>query len=175
MKRSTVILLILAVFAVNFAADRVTKVIAIDTLKGQPPQSYFGNLVVLQYVENTGAFLGLGAGWPDWLKYTLLVVLPILVCLAVVVWLVLRVNNKTMIVLVSTIIAGGLGNLFDRLFNDFRVVDFLNFGIGPVRTGILNVADMSVTFGAIILLLYEIFRKKPKQNETSISSSGDDD
>ena len=58
-----------------------------------------------------------------------------------------------------TIIGGGLGNLIDRLSNNFRVVDFINFGIGNVRTGILNVADMSVTFGVIILAIYSIHKK----------------
>ena len=58
-----------------------------------------------------------------------------------------------------TIIGGGLGNLIDRLSNDFRVVDFINFGIGNVRTGILNVADMSVTFGVIFLAIYSIHKK----------------
>lgn len=58
-----------------------------------------------------------------------------------------------------TIVAGGIANLYDRLFHSFQVIDFLNFGIGNLRTGILNVADMSVTFGGLLLILYEYTKK----------------
>jgi lipoprotein signal peptidase len=34
----------------------------------------------------------------------------------------------------------------------------MNFGIGSLRTGVLNVADLSITFGAIGLLIYEARR-----------------
>ncbi|MDD4289005.1 MAG: signal peptidase II, partial [Atribacterota bacterium] len=36
--------------------------------------------------------------------------------------------------------------------------DFLNFGIGNLRTGILNIADMAITFG-VILLIYSFIVK----------------
>jgi len=46
------------------------------------------------------------------------------------------------------------------LLYDFHVVDFINFGIGSLRTGILNVADMSVTFGVFFLVIYTLKAKK---------------
>jgi signal peptidase II len=61
-----------------------------------------------------------------------------------------------------SIISGGIGNLVDRLLNKFSVIDFLNFGIGSLRTGILNVADLSITFGAIALVIYEIVSNRRK-------------
>ena len=42
-----------------------------------------------------------------------------------------------------------MGNLIDRVVNNGLVIDFINLGVGPVRTGIFNVADIGVTFGAI--------------------------
>jgi len=48
--------------------------------------------------------------------------------------------------------AGGASNLIDRLAHD-RVVDFLNVGLGPLRTGIFNVADMAVTAGVLLVLV----------------------
>ncbi len=53
----------------------------------------------------------------------------------------------------SSIIGGGISNVVDRIFNNGYVTDFLNFGIGRIRTGILNFADMFITFGAILFLL----------------------
>jgi len=52
------------------------------------------------------------------------------------------------------LLAGGIGNLIDRLFHNGLVIDFLNVGIGPIRTGIFNVADMAIMAGFGILLLY---------------------
>ena len=64
-----------------------------------------------------------------------------------------------MVMIIVSIIGGGLGNLIDRLSNNFRVVDFLNFGIGSLRTGILNIADMSVTIGVLFLAVYSLQKK----------------
>ena len=48
---------------------------------------------------------------------------------------------------------GGLSNLIDRLIYDGRVTDFLNVGIGSLRTGIFNLADMAILAGALLLVL----------------------
>jgi len=42
-----------------------------------------------------------------------------------------------------------------------RVVDFMNVGIGPIRTGVFNVADMAIMFGAAIFMIGEI--RKPER------------
>ena len=53
----------------------------------------------------------------------------------------------------ALIVGGGLSNWFDRLVNDGRVVDFMNLGIGSLRTGIFNVADVALMLGAGLLIL----------------------
>jgi len=49
-------------------------------------------------------------------------------------------------------VAGGASNLIDRVTYGM-VIDFMNVGIGSLRTGIFNVADMAIMLGAGILLL----------------------
>jgi signal peptidase II len=49
--------------------------------------------------------------------------------------------------------AGGVSNLADRVARGGRVVDFLNVGVGPLRTGIFNVADMAIMLGVALVLL----------------------
>jgi signal peptidase II len=75
----------------------------------------------------------------------------------------IRETKLIRVILWSCIIGGGIGNLADRLLNNFRVIDFLNFGIGNLRTGVLNIADISVTFGVIALILFEmnIIKERP--------------
>jgi signal peptidase II len=53
---------------------------------------------------------------------------------------------------VALFVAGGASNLFDR-FTYGMVIDFMNVGIGSLRTGIFNVADMAIMLGAGILIL----------------------
>ncbi|MEI6755037.1 MAG: signal peptidase II [Paludibacter sp.] len=161
MNRKKQISLVVIVLVINFLLDRVTKIMAVNYLQGRETLSYFYDTIVLKYTENTGAFLSLGAGWPDWLKYILLLAIPIVVCLYGLYYCAFKLTDKNLIVALVCVIGGGLGNLADRLIYDFHVVDFLNFGIGSLRTGILNVADMSVTF-AVIYLLFSQFKKDRK-------------
>lgn len=157
-ERKKQIIITLGIVCVNFFIDRLAKVIAASFLAGKEPLILLKRLMIFTYVENTGAFLGLGEGWNIFVKYCALLIVPLLVCAVMIVYLALREQSLFRIIAGSCIIGGGAGNLVDRLFNHFSVVDFMNFGIGPVRTGILNAADISVTFGAIALLLYELRR-----------------
>jgi signal peptidase II len=119
--------------------------------------------VILKYAENSGAFLSLGSDWPDFLKYIALLVIPVLVCLYGLYYCAFKLTDKKLIVVFVSIFGGGLGNLIDRLINNFSVVDFINFGVGSLRTGILNVADMSVTFGVLFLVFYQFKTGKTKE------------
>jgi signal peptidase II len=54
----------------------------------------------------------------------------------------------------ALLFSGGIGNIIDRILFDRHVTDFLNIGLGTLRTGIFNVADICVTAGAIGMLLF---------------------
>jgi signal peptidase II len=56
-------------------------------------------------------------------------------------------------VALSLVAGGGISNLIDRFLYDGRVTDFLNVGIGSLRTGIFNLADMAILAGALLLIL----------------------
>jgi len=150
----------LGIFLINYFLDRFTKYIAVEYLKGNESRSFFNNIFVLVYAENTGAFLSLGKNWNIYIKYVVLLIIPILICIAGLLYLMIKEKKNYRIIICSCIIGGGIGNLIDRLFNEFTVIDFMNFGIGNIRTGILNVADLSITFGVIILLIFEMIQKK---------------
>ena len=163
-ERKKQIIMTLGVFFANYILDRLTKCIAVETLKGQEAIRFFNNIFVLTYAENTGAFLSLGRYWNIYIKYFVLLIIPIIICIIGLLYLMYKENKHYRIIIGSCIIGGGIGNLVDRLFNNFTVIDFMNFGIGNIRTGILNVADLSVTFGVIILIIFEfIFNKKDRE------------
>ena len=67
------------------------------------------------------------------------------------------------LVAVSLFVAGGIGNLIDRLANDGRVIDFMQVGVGWLRTGVFNVADMAITLGAACLLASSLPQRRRKE------------
>jgi signal peptidase II len=150
-KRTALLLLI----AMTIGCDRVTKHYAASTLIGEPGQSFLGDTVRLEYAENTGGFLGLGADWPPAIRTGLFSVgtgMMLLVTIAAALrwrW------SGAALVGSSLFIAGGASNLADRLARG-SVIDFLNVGLGPLRTGIFNVADMAVLLGVCILAVAHV-------------------
>lgn len=134
--------------------DQGTKHIATETLRGKPAQSYLLNTVRLEYALNPGGFLSLGENLAPQLRFWVFAVFNVLILLATVAVLAAGWNMHLFkFVAFVLILAGGVGNLIDRVLNDGLVTDFANFGIGPVRTGIFNVADVALTTGALVLLI----------------------
>lgn len=153
------IIITAAVFLINYFLDRITKYRAVQYLKDHEPVRLLYNTIVFRYAENTGAFLSLGADWNMYIKYLVLLIIPIIICIAGLLYLMIKEKSLPRLVIISCIIGGGMGNLIDRLFNEFTVIDFINVGIGSLRSGILNVADLSVTFGVLALLIFDIRKR----------------
>jgi len=135
------------------AVDQGTKAAARKELSGKPPVFLVERIMVLRYVENEGAFLSLGAGLPRTVRTVTFIAFPLIVLGCMVVYL-LRKRGIGWGTLAgfSLIVGGGVGNLIDRLFRDGRVGDFIMIGVGGLRTGIFNFADLTVLAGCIVLL-----------------------
>lgn len=146
-------LLLLVVMTIG--CDRVTKQLATENLAGESAHSYFADTFRLTYAENVGGFLSLGAGLPSALRSAVftLVTGALLLVLALLAWR--QRSNLRHAAAFSLFIAGGVSNWFDRV-SDGRVVDFMNVGIGWLRTGIFNVADVAIMLGAALFVLAEL-------------------
>lgn len=140
------------VLAACVGCDRVTKQLAVEVLRETPVRSYCGDVVRLQYAENPGGFLGLGGSLSRQARHLLLTVLNgiFLVGLAGLLAYRWRSLSALTFLAVTLVLAGGIGNLADRCLNDGLVIDFLNLGLGPLRTGIFNVADVAITAGGLL-------------------------
>lgn len=147
------------------ALDQVTKWIAKAYLQPGMIFSYLGDSFRLQYAENTGAFLSLGSSLPDPWRQLIFTGLVGVFLAALLVYLLVGQNLTPFAVLcLSLVCAGGISNLIDRIAYDGRVVDFLNVGIGPLRTGIFNVADMAITGGALLMLVDSLKSAKAEKS-----------
>jgi signal peptidase II len=68
----------------------------------------------------------------------------------------------------SFLTGGGLGNLIDRVFNAGAVTDFVVVGVGPLRTGVFNWADVLIMAGGGLLLLGVARREKRIKAEVEV-------
>ncbi len=151
---------ITAIILIIIIIDHLTKIIAKTTLKYSAPKIYLGDFFRFQYAENTGAMLGLGSSLPENVRFWLLTVVVGILLLVLLGYVLFgRHLTRVQIISLSLISGGGLSNFLDRIINNGRVVDFMNMGIGWLRTGIFNVADVMIMIGMGLILLFGI--RKP--------------
>lgn len=134
--------------------DQATKAMARDSLVGRTILM-LGGAVRFEYAENTGAFLSLGASLPSGIRALLfvggtgLIVLGLLVAMA-------RgghAGSPSGSLGLALLAGGAVGNLIDRVAYDGAVVDFVSVGLGSLRTGIFNLADVAIIAGVILVAL----------------------
>jgi signal peptidase II len=158
LERLTIVGVILACCV---GCDQATKSIAQAMLPETEIWSYLGDSIRLQLAHNEGAFLSLGSELPELWRRVIFLGFVGAVLLGVLAHALLGRHSSTWnIVGLTLAAAGGISNLVDRLCNDGRVVDFMNLGIGPLRTGIFNVADLAIMVGVLLLLTRETLGRR---------------
>jgi signal peptidase II len=146
------LLLIVAILVACVGCDQATKSAAKTYLSETAAVSFLGGSVRLQIAKNYGAFLSLGSSIPRTGRTALLSAGVAAVLFTLFVYsLFAKPGNHTVVPALAMIIGGGVSNLIDRLSYDGYVLDFLNVGVGPLRTGIFNLADVFILFGVLFL------------------------
>ncbi len=168
--RASTLLALFVLIAMIIGCDRVTKHVAQETLAGSAVRSYLADTVRFEWTQNAGAFLGLGADWPPAVQTALFTIGNSVVLAALVITAIrLRWSGLTLFGL-ALFVAGGVSNLADRLMQG-TVTDFINVGLGPVRTGIFNVADVAIMLGAGLVALASL--RASAKADAAISGGGD--
>lgn len=158
MKRiTTILLIVISVVAI----DQWTKIWAVENVKNHPSTEYLNNFFKLIYAENTGAFLGSGSDLSETASFWVLKILPLLVLLGLFAYLIFsKKMPRVTTIAFSMVVGGGISNIADRFLNNGHVVDFMNMGIGGLRTGIFNFADVFIMIGIGLLLFAQFFLKE---------------
>ena len=136
--------LILIILLVDFYTKYIVRN-DVRFIKGVP---LIPNLLNLIYVKNEGAAFSMLSGY----RIALIIISSLAIILGIYAITRLYRNNKIIILAVSMVIAGGIGNLIDRIFFGF-VTDMISLSFFPP---VFNVADISVTLGCIILIIHII-------------------
>ena len=136
--------------------DRVTKIIARTKLAGHPYVPLIGDFVGFCYVENDGAAWNMFGGSRFFLS-----LISIVSSILILIYYFKGKNNKYSKFFLAMIFVGAVGNGIDRIIYG-KVIDMINVNIFILFNSefpIFNVADLFVTFGAILFILFELFKK----------------
>jgi signal peptidase II len=140
------------------AFDLATKQIVFDRI-GYPAESVqiVDHILEIQTSRNTGALWGLGRDFPY--SSQIFAGLSVVAAVVIVVWLFVlgAAVNLPLTVALALIMAGALGNCYDRLVHG-SVRDFVHFHVDAVGfdCAIFNFADNMLIAGAITLVLYAL-------------------
>lgn len=159
-KRSKMLIIDLVLAIVLLAFDQFTKYLAIVKLKEQSAYVLIDGVLELQYLENRGSAFGMLQNQ----KYFILFVG--IVFMAVILFFLFKLPQQkkfcVMHILFACIIAGGVGNMIDRIRFDY-VVDFISFVL--IDYPIFNVADCYIVCATIVLFILFLFVYKEKDLE----------
>ena len=164
MKKSGIlrITLIIAIIITNISCDQISKKIVRKEINYYEEIQVIDHYVVLTKVENTGAFLSLGSKISRPVYNILMILLPLIVLGYAMYYLLFRNTISDILKLgICMAIGGGVGNVIDRIrfgsVTDFMHIDFVIF-----RTGIFNMADVSIMIGMFFILL-DVYINRKKQ------------
>ncbi len=146
--------------ALLFAFDQFTKHLAIVRLKNAPAYVLIDGVLELQYLENRGSAFGMLQNQKFFILFVGIVFMAVI--LFFLFKLPARKKFRIVHILLSVIIAGGIGNMVDRFRFDY-VVDFISFVL--IHYPIFNVADIYIVLGTISLFILFLFVFKEKDLE----------
>jgi signal peptidase II len=151
--------------AVLLVLDQITKALVVSNIKlGTIGWTAFGDFFWLVRQQNTGISFSMGADLAVEIRSVLFIALPLVLVAGLLVYY-FRSEEPNLFQrwTIAGIVAGGIGNLIDRIFRPEGVVDFLSFrfyGIfGLERWPTFNVADMSTVCSVILLSLSLLLMK----------------
>lgn len=148
-------ILALIMTLVLVAVDQVTKLLVVSYLKPIGTYQLIGGFLEFRYSENSGAAFGI---FPD--NPIFFAAVTVVLTLAIVLFLVkYKGHNLLSRVACLMAIAGGLGNLIDRIRLNY-VIDFIHFSFFDY---IFNFADCLVTVGVALLFIFVIFFMDKKE------------
>lgn len=125
-------------------------------------------LAKLRFIYNQGIAFGINPVIPVWL----LILISVSIAILVIIYIFFSHYEDIAGLAALCLIAGGaIGNLFDRIAYG-RVVDFIEIGINDLTWPVFNIADISVTGGAILLALRLFFHKPGAVGQESSETSG---
>ncbi len=143
------------------ALDQYSKILAVDYLIDGTTMTLIPNILGLKYAENTGAAFSIFSDSTTFL----IVFTSITILIMVYIAFISKDFNKNEKWIICIIIAGGIGNLIDRIRLGY-VIDY--FEVLFMDFAIFNVADVYVNIGVFLAIIYTIYNELYKKKKDKI-------
>ena len=149
-------IVILYIAAIIFIIDRLSKYFILELFEAEKADIHITSFLNLHLVFNRGIAFGLFAA-NETFYYNLITTIIILITF-VVLFMALKTKGIEKFSF-SMIFGGSLGNISDRLYYS-AVIDFIDIHINNFHWFIFNFADIFISIGVILLIFFEVFKKK---------------
>ena len=146
------------IILIIFGIDRLSKTYVIELIQSQEREIFLYDFLNLTLNWNTGIAFGLLSSNANVL-YHLISALILLIIIYLIYLMVISDNSGK--VIISLIIGGAVGNLYDRL-TYFAVPDFIDFHIENYHWFTFNIADIFITIGIIMIIIKDLLVKNDK-------------
>ena len=135
-----------------FTLDRISKIYVINLSKNSFDVELFSSKFLnITLIWNEGVAFGLFSSSNEY-WYSFLTIVIVLIAIIILIMSIRENGAQRYFFLI--VFGGALGNLYDRIF--FKAVpDFLDLHVGNFHWFIFNIADIFITFGVIMLILWE--------------------
>lgn len=152
MSKKILLILDVLLIAALIVFDQFTKKLAVAKLMNQPAFVLIDGVLELDYLENRGVAFGMFQGQ----RFMILLVGVVFLTVLLFFMLKMPAGKKYTVlhIILSFIIAGGIGNMIDRFRLEY-VIDFISFVL--INFPIFNVADCYVVCGVIAMCIMFLF------------------
>lgn len=148
----------LTLIVIIFLVDRYSKLNIIDNFNDSV--FYFNSFINFDLIWNTGVGFGLFNTSSNIIYNSITIFIGFVITILIFIML---ISDKVEKIIYSLIIGGALGNFYDRIY--FQAVpDFIDFHYKNFHWFTFNIADIFITIGLIVLIIYEV----PKKNNEKI-------
>lgn len=151
-----------ALLLVTIGTDQYTKFLAEKLFDASTNASFLNSFLEFSFIRNHDGFLGIVNNLSEIHKFFLLYICVSILLLASLIYIFcLKKRTARYTIPLVFVTGGGLSNLLDRILHNGGVTDFLSIGLGNLRTGIFNLADIYIFFGSFFFG-YLLFVSAPK-------------
>lgn len=145
-------ILAIAVSLIFLAIDQVIKLLIMQNFQLGANFPLINGVLNFNYIHNSGAAWGILSG-----KTGVLITVTLIIMAVCIVWLIraCKKREKLFFWSITMILAGGIGNMIDRIFRGGEVVDFIQFAFWK-SFPVFNIADCTIVIGCGLLILFFI-------------------
>lgn len=149
------------IVVIIIALDQISKYWVINNIGPTDSITVIPEVIDFVYVKNTGAAFSFLADKTYGIIF--LSCISVAFCIGVV-WFMIKKKpqNKLLTISLALMLSGALGNVIDRISRGY-VVDFIETTF--IKFPVFNVADIAITLGAVLVIIFVLFFDKSKNGE----------